>query len=50
MIIGMKSKKKERTTADLIQEMNPDPNTDQNHDEDFSEVFEESEEFIGTSL
>ena len=50
MIIGMKSKKKERTTADLIQEMNPDPNTDQNHEADFSEVFEESEEFIGTSL
>ena len=50
MIIVMKSKEKERTAADLIQEMSPDPNTDQNHDADFSEWFEECEESVGTSL
>jgi hypothetical protein len=50
MIIGMKNRERERTAADLNQEMSPDSNTDQNHDADFSEVFEESEESIGTSL
>jgi hypothetical protein len=50
MIIGMESKERERTAADLNLEMSPDPNTDQNREADFTEEFEVHAESIGTSL
>ena len=50
MIIGMKNRERERTAADLNQEMSSYPNTDQNSEADFPEGFEGCEESIGTSL
>ena len=46
----MESKERERTAANLNQEMSPDLNSDQNYGADFPEGFEECEESIGTSL
>ena len=50
MTIGMESKEKKSTAADLNQEMSPDSNIDQNRDADVPEGFEECEKSIGTSL